>query len=63
MDILNQDIKYLPGVGPNRKKMLSNELGIESYGDLLEYYPTNTSTARRCTPSTSLRATCHLYRW
>ena len=39
MDILNQDIKYLPGVGPNRKKMLSNELGIESYGDLLEYYP------------------------
>ena len=30
---------YLPGVGPNRKKMLSNELGIETYGDLLEYYP------------------------
>ena len=30
---------YLPGVGPNRKKLLSNELGIESYGDLLEYYP------------------------
>ena len=39
MDILDQDVKYLPGVGPNRKKMLSNELGIESYGDLLEYYP------------------------
>ena len=39
MDILGQDIKYLPGVGPNRKKMLSNELGIETYGDLLEYYP------------------------
>ena len=36
MDILSQDIKYLPGVGPNRKKMLSNELGIETYGDLLE---------------------------
>ena len=30
---------YLPGVGPNRKKMLSTELGIETYGDLLEYYP------------------------
>ena len=29
----------MPGVGPNRKKMLSNELGINSYGDLLEYYP------------------------
>ncbi len=39
MDILDQDIKFLPGVGPNRKKMLSNELGINSYGDLLEYYP------------------------
>ena len=30
---------YLPGVGPNRKKMLSQELGISTYGDLLEYYP------------------------
>ena len=39
MNILEQDIKFLPGVGPNRKKMLSNELGIETYGDLLEYYP------------------------
>ena len=39
MDILQQDIIYLPGVGPNRKKMLSQELGIETYGDLLEYFP------------------------
>ena len=39
MDILQQDIMYLPGVGPNRKKMLSKELGIETYGDLLNYYP------------------------
>ena len=39
MDILQQDIMYLPGVGPNRKKMLSQELGIETYGDLLEYFP------------------------
>jgi len=38
-DILNQDIKFLPGVGPARKKMLSTELGIETFGDLLEYYP------------------------
>ena len=30
---------YLPGVGPNRKKVLSQELGIETFGDLLEYYP------------------------
>ena len=39
MDILSQDIKFLPGVGPNRKKMLSQELGIETYGQLLEYFP------------------------
>ena len=38
-DILQQDIQYLPGVGPNRKKMLSQKLGIENFGDLLQYYP------------------------
>ena len=37
--ILQQDIQYLPGVGPNRRKMLSEELGIRTFGDLLEYYP------------------------
>ena len=39
MDILEQDIMYLTGVGPNRKKVLSQELGIETFGDLLHYYP------------------------
>jgi len=39
MNILDQDIKFLPGVGPNRRKMLSQELSIETFGDLLEYYP------------------------
>ena len=39
MNILEQDIQYLPGVGPQRTKMLSEELGIQTYGDLLEYYP------------------------
>ena len=38
-DILSQDIMYLPGVGPNRKKILSTELGIETFGDLIDYYP------------------------
>ena len=38
-DVLSQDLQYLPGVGPNRKKMLSDELGIKTFGDLLEYYP------------------------
>ena len=38
-NILQQDIQYLPGVGPSRKKMLSEELGITCYGDLLQYFP------------------------
>ncbi len=37
--ILDQDIMYLSGVGPKRKEILSKELGINSYNDLLEYYP------------------------
>ena len=39
MNILQQDIQYLAGVGPNRRKMLSDELDIQTFGDLLEYYP------------------------
>lgn len=37
--ILDQDIQFLPGVGTKTKEILSKELGIRSYGDLLEYYP------------------------
>ncbi len=39
MNILEQDIQYLTGVGPNRQKLLNQELGIKTFGDLLEYYP------------------------
>ena len=39
LDILDQDIKFLTGVGPRRSEILSKELGISTYGDLLEYYP------------------------
>lgn len=38
-DILKQDIQFLPGVGPGRKKILSDELGIKTFGDLLTNYP------------------------
>jgi len=37
--ILDQDIKFLQGVGPARKDILQKELGISTWGDLLEYYP------------------------
>ena len=36
---LEQDIQFLPGVGPARMKLLNTELGICSNGDLLQYYP------------------------
>ena len=39
MDILSQDIMYLPGVGPNRKDIFNKELDIHTWGDLLENYP------------------------
>ena len=37
--ILDQDIMYLSGVGPRRKEILSKELNIRTFGDLLQYYP------------------------
>lgn len=38
-DILDQDIMYLPGVGPGRKELLNKELNIRTWGELLEYFP------------------------
>ena len=37
--IFNQDIMYLPGVGPKRKEILASQLNIKTWGDLIEYYP------------------------
>lgn len=34
-----RDIKYLPGVGPARSKLLGDELGIFTFRNLLEFYP------------------------
>ena len=39
INILDQDIQFLPGVGPHRKAILAKDLGIKTYKDLLEYYP------------------------
>ncbi len=37
--ILDQDIKFLPGVGPRKKTLMNKEIEVFSFGDLLEYYP------------------------
>ena len=38
-NLFSKDIKYLPGVGPKRAEMLNKELNIDSFGDLLYYFP------------------------
>ncbi len=38
-EFLDQDIKYLPGVGPKRAELLAKELKIKTFGDLIYYFP------------------------
>ena len=39
MDFSQQDIKFIPGVGPKRADMLAKELNIRTVDDLLHHYP------------------------
>ena len=36
---MEQEIKYLAGVGPKRAELLANELNIHTFSDLLYYFP------------------------
>ena len=36
---LDQEIQFLPGVGPKRAELLTKELNIKTFGDLLYYFP------------------------
>lgn len=38
-NFLDQEIKFLPGVGPKRADVLNKELKIKTFGDLIYYYP------------------------
>jgi ATP-dependent DNA helicase RecG len=38
-EYLDQDIKFLPGVGPQRAELLKKELKIFTFNDLLYYFP------------------------
>ena len=38
-DILNTPIEFLKGVGPNRAKLIKNELKISNFKDLLFQFP------------------------
>lgn len=39
MEYLNNDIKYVSGVGEARARLLDKELGIRTLGDMLSHYP------------------------
>ncbi|MBQ5861100.1 MAG: hypothetical protein IIW65_03020, partial [Alistipes sp.] len=38
-DFLDKSVKFVPGVGEARAKLLEKELGIITIGDLLRHYP------------------------
>ncbi len=38
-EILSQDIKFLPGVGPRKSVILNQELKVFTVGDLIYYFP------------------------
>ena len=38
-EFLDQEIKYLPGVGPKRAELLYKELKIKTFRDLIYYFP------------------------
>uniref|UniRef100_UPI0032169B55 ATP-dependent DNA helicase RecG n=1 Tax=uncultured Draconibacterium sp. TaxID=1573823 RepID=UPI0032169B55 len=38
-EFLDQEIKFLPGVGPKRAEIINKELKIKTFGDLIYYYP------------------------
>ncbi|NCB07865.1 MAG: hypothetical protein EOM73_06860 [Bacteroidia bacterium] len=38
-EFLDQDIKFLPGVGPKRAELLNKELNVKTFRDLIYYFP------------------------
>ena len=38
-EILDTSITYLPGVGPKRAELLNKEVNINTFRDLLYYFP------------------------
>ena len=38
-NILDRDIKYLPGIGEKRAALLDKELGIRTFRDMLYTFP------------------------
>ncbi|MBR3562512.1 MAG: ATP-dependent DNA helicase RecG [Bacteroidales bacterium] len=54
--VLNSEIKYLSGVGPKRAALLTSELGIETFSDLLHIYPFRYIDRTSITPIRDVRS-------
>lgn len=39
MDILQTDIKFIPGIGPRKAEILNKEIDVFTLGDLIRWYP------------------------
>lgn len=39
LDLLNNPIQFIKGIGPRRAEIITEEIGIHTVGGLLEYYP------------------------
>jgi ATP-dependent DNA helicase RecG len=39
MDVMHTAIEYLKGVGPERSRLFKEELHIQTYQDLLHFFP------------------------
>ena len=39
LDFLSEPLQYIKGIGPRRSEMISTELGIQTVGEFLAYYP------------------------
>ncbi len=54
MGCLNDDIQFLPGVGPKRAELLKKELNLSTFGDLLHFYPFRYTDRSRVCPIAEL---------
>lgn len=54
MGCLNDDIQFLPGVGPKRAELLKKELSLSTFDDLLHFYPFRYTDRSRVCPIAEL---------
>lgn len=54
-NILRTPIEYLKGVGPSKATLLRSEIGIDTFGDLLHYYPFRHNDRRKIIPIAAIQ--------